>query len=234
MQDYVVGVDGCRSGWLVCRYQPSAVHVSFGVYPNFSQILEQEAGAKVIAVDIPIGLTDNGRPRRCDLEARHLLSGARASSVFPAPARCLLAERDYFAVCRRSRELYGKAVSQQAFAIFGKIAEVDALLNSELQKRVYEVHPEVCFWGVARRPMQHRKKTREGYDERRTFLCAALPCSVPARDQVRQLGLRVEPDDLLDAAVAALTAHRIYLGTAERIPAGPEVDCKGLRMEMVY
>jgi predicted RNase H-like nuclease len=87
---------------------------------------------------------------------------------------------------------------------------------------------------MARRPLQYSKKTPEGYDERREILSAALPCAVPTRDQVRQFGLAAHPDDLLDAAIAAVTAHRICRGTAERLPREPEFDARGLRMEMVY
>ncbi len=37
-----------------------------------------------------------------------------------------------------------------------------------------------------------------------------------------------------DAAIAAVTAHRICRGTAERLPHEPEFDARGLRMEMLY
>jgi predicted RNase H-like nuclease len=232
MDDYVVGVDGCRAGWLVCRY--IAGEINFGVYASFAEILAGESRARVIAIDIPIGLRDDGRPRQCDLDARHLLAGGRASSVFPAPARCLLRQQDYVSACTLSRRLYGKAVSQQAFGLYRKIFEADAVMEPSLQDRVYEVHPEVCFWAVNRSSMRHGKKSPQGYDERRTILLVALAPRIPARDEVRQLGLRVQPDDLLDAAVAALTAHRIAQGMAERLPVEPEFDAKGLRMEMVY
>jgi predicted RNase H-like nuclease len=204
------------------------------VHQTFAAILQGEAQARVIAVDMPIGLTEDGRSRRCDLEARKMLAGPRASSVFPAPARCLLREGDYAAACARSRELRGKAVSRQAFAIFRKIAEVDEMLNSAVQDQVFEVHPEVCFWRLARRPLAHGKKTPAGYDERRNLLSTALPCVIPTRDQVRHLGLGAQPDDLLDAVIAAVAADRVRRGTAERVPREPEFDAKGLRMEMVY
>jgi hypothetical protein len=127
----------------------------------------------------------------------------------------------------RSRELRGKAVSRQAFAIFRKIAEVDEIMNSAVQERVLEVHPEVCFRHIARRPLEHGKKTREGYDERRNVLKMALPCAVPARDEVPHLGLGAQPDDLLDAAIAAVAADRGLRGAADRLPREPEFDARG-------
>jgi predicted RNase H-like nuclease len=81
--------------------------------------------------------------------------------------------------------------------------------------------------------MQERKSTPGGYEERREALARVIPVQFPERSGVRRLGLAIEPHDLLDAAAAA-TAYRAVLGKAERIPEQPEVDCNGLRMEMVY
>ncbi len=234
MADYVMGVDGCRSGWLICQYEFAAHRLSFDVKPTLSDVLRDGANAQRIAVDIPIGLTHDGQARRCDKEARRMLGATRASSVFPAPARCLLDEPDYPAACRRSLAVCGKKVSQQAFAIFSKIAEVDRVISPDLQAQVFEVHPEVCFWGFEQSAMQHRKKVALGYEERHGLLAAALECAIPQRNEVRRLGFAAEPDDLLDAAVAAFTAYRVAMGRAERIPRQAEFDRRGLRMEMVY
>ena len=234
MADYVMGVDGCRSGWLICQYEFAAHRLSFDVKRTFPDLLQDAADAQRIGIDIPIGLTDDGQARRCDKEARQMLGLPRASSVFPAPARCILDEPDYAAACRRSLAVCRKKVSQQAFAIFSKIAEVDRVINPELQAQLFEVHPEVCFWGFGRSAMRYRKKVALGYEERHGLLAAALQCAIPQRNEVRRLGFACEPDDLLDAAVAAFTAYRVAMDTAERIPREAEFDRKGLRMEMVY
>jgi len=39
---------------------------------------------------------------------------------------------------------------------------------------------------------------------------------------------------VLDAAIAAVTAHRVCLGIAERLPRVPELDGSGLAMQLVY
>jgi predicted RNase H-like nuclease len=145
-----------------------------------------------------------------------------------------LDEPDYAAACRRSLAVCGKKVSQQAFAIFSKIAEVDRVITPELQAQVFEVHREVCFWGFGRSAMQHRKKVALGYEERHGLLVAALQYAIPQRNEVHRLGFAAEPDDLLDATVAAFTAYRVAMGRAERIPREAEFDRRGLRMEMVY
>jgi predicted RNase H-like nuclease len=235
VSQHVVGLDGCRGGWLVCRFDIAAQRIDLlAVATSFARVLENEKAASCIAVDISIGLPEPGAARRCDVEARRLLTRVRASSVFPAPSRLFL--RDPYHACSsaRSKEICGKGISAQAYAIFPKVAEVDELITPAMQDRVFEVHPEVCFWRLSGAPMQHSKKTLAGFEERRNVLASAFPCSLPERHEVRRLGLPIGPDDLLDAVAAAVTASRASLGKAERLPPVPELDVRKLRMEMLY
>lgn len=82
--------------------------------------------------------------------------------------------------------------------------------------------------------MQYSKKTPDGYEERRRVLRPVLSTEIPDRSQVRRLRLPIEPDDLLDALAAGVSAFRATRRDARRIPARPEIDRKGLRMEMVF
>jgi predicted RNase H-like nuclease len=41
-------------------------------------------------------------------------------------------------------------------------------------------------------------------------------------------------DDLLDACAAGWSAHRISTAAAERAPAEPDLDARGLRMEISW
>src|SRR5690606_31915637 len=116
----------------------------------------------VLAIDIPIGLTDDG-PRPPDVAARALL-GPRASSVFPAPVRATLNANSYEDACDLSFAARGKRLSKQSFAILPKIREVDELLRTrsatEFPVPVHEVHPEVSFCYLNDgRPMVHPKRT---------------------------------------------------------------------------
>jgi len=45
-------------------------------------------------------------------------------------------------------------------------------------------------------------------------------------------GPRVQPDDFLDAMAACWTAERVARGVGQRLPPVPEVDARGLRMEI--
>lgn len=230
----VVGVDGCRFGWICAEYRPEEQQFAFTQHADFSLLIRSYSCAAVIAVDMPIGLTENMQPRQCDIEARKLI-GPRRSSIFPAPDRRLLASLSYASANELSRDLCGKGLTRQSFAIFNKIAEVDRILSPELQSRVFEVHPEVCFWAAASRHLRCPKRKSEGYNERRSILEGIFPgVDIPTRTAAAKLLVRVGPDDVLDAMIAAWSAWRLAQGLSASLPNAPELDSKGLRMEMVY
>lgn len=133
-----------------------------------------------------------------------------------------------------AKELTGKGVSQQAFAIFGKIAEANAMVTPCIQDRVFEVHPEVSFWALAGAPMAHPKGGQAGYDERRELLKQAMGVSLPCCEDAFKWKRPAKPDDILDAIVAAWTAKRVVEGKAGRLPVASEMNSQGLRMEIVY
>jgi predicted RNase H-like nuclease len=229
---YVLGVDGCRGGWIAARLDDTSVGLSLAVFPSMTALLAAHEGAECIAIDIPIGLTDG--PRLCDVRAREFI-GARRSSVFPAPCRAALGVRTYEEAATASLQATGKSLSRQAFAIIPKIREVDDAMSPKLQERVREVHPEVCFRALRGRPLEYAKKGFDGYEERRGLLSRALPdATLPPRDKAARLISGVAPDDILDAMVAAWTARRVVRGEAGSLPERVERDVRGLRMEMVY
>ena len=115
----VVGVDGCKSGWFCVAKDVDTESIRFDVYDNAKSLLRQQPEPSIIAIDIPIGLTETG-PRACDVEARKLL-GPRRSSVFPAPIRQALQGNTRKEADLISRQVDGRGVPAQAFAIYGKI-----------------------------------------------------------------------------------------------------------------
>jgi predicted RNase H-like nuclease len=147
-----------------------------------------------------------------DAEARRAV-GRRASSVFTTPPREVLLAATYEEANTIARELTGKGITKQSFALRHRILEVDRLAAQD--ERVIEVHPEVSFAMLAQRPLAHSKHTAEGLAERRKLLrhagleLPAAPSGVPAAD-------------LLDAAAAAWTAARYASGAALPLPVGHE------------
>ena len=229
----VAGADGCRGGWVVVTAELSGSTpglIEATVAPRFSDLLALTSHCAAIAVDIPIGLSDSA-PRGADAAARRLLGSPRSSSVFPAPPRAVLACSGYAAACDASFEARGKRLSRQSFGILPKIRETDACLTPILQARVREAHPEVSFamlnggW-----PFHANKKTPAGSAQRAVLLRRAFGAAFAALVLPRGAA----PDDLYDATVLAWTAARIALGEAVSLPAEPEWDSRGLRMEIVY
>ena len=227
---WVAGVDGCRAGWVVvvAHAVRSCMTPHLLVCRRFGEVLRASPPPAVIAIDIPIGLLE--RPQRggrvCDQEARRLL-GRRASSVFSPPSRQALRARNYSEVRRQG-------LSRQAFGILPKIREVDRLMTSQLQWRVYEAHPELTFRALAGRPMRYSKKTTQGRRERLTVLQNSWPKLAKLVRKTFKGWPRTQaaPDDLLDAAALALTARHLAQKKAVRLPQRPLRDRKGLRMEM--
>jgi predicted RNase H-like nuclease len=227
----VVGVDGCRGGWIAVLRQGPDFR-----WRRLAALAELFAGAPrpaVVAVDIPIGLTDRGA-RLCDREAREQL-GARRACVFPAPIRPLLSATSRAEASARRRRLEGKGVSCQAWAIVDKIREVDDLLRRHPAYRtvVREVHPELCFAALnGGRAVARSKHTAPGL-ARRVALVRAWCGQAVVRALAERRALGCGADDIVDAFATLWTADRIQRGRAIALPARPPRDSHGLPMAIV-
>lgn len=226
------GIDGCPNAWIVILQDTASQGISSFRTTDLKSFLESKNCPRVVAIDIPIGLTDSG-PRQCDLEARKLL-GPRKSSVFPAPIRPVLAAKTRAQAEAISRVIQDKGVGAQAFGIYPKVKEVDDLLqsNPHLHSRIFEVHPELCFRELNGDPMSHPKRSGQGFMERLILIEREFGSGV--FDSIRKLYSRnqVADDDILDAFVALWTAKRILAREATKCPEKTELDPTGLEMVM--
>jgi predicted RNase H-like nuclease len=231
---HVVGVDGCKGGWLAISYDLLANTLTPTCHADFANVIASYPGAACIAVDIPIGLT-TANARECDREARRVLTRLRGSSVFPAPDPRIVNATTYQEASTLSRSLTGKGVSAQAFGIYKKVSDVNRLMTPALQARIVEVHPEVCFWAMAgMQPLEYPKRTPAGFEERRALLMATERFEMSTRREAQRWVQGIAADDALDAIAAAWSAIRFAEGQASRLPLNPSIDDNGLRMEMVY
>jgi predicted RNase H-like nuclease len=82
----VVGVDGCRQGWLCAVLGDETGQFTFELQSDLDGILTAYHDAVCIGIDIPVGLTECGY-RDCDCQARRLLGWPRSASVFLTPPR---------------------------------------------------------------------------------------------------------------------------------------------------
>jgi predicted RNase H-like nuclease len=219
----VLGVDGWRSAWVGALLEGRTVRLL--ALPDVTAVLAVP-GVQVVAIDMPIGLSEDGA-RACDVAARRRL-GRAGSSVFPAPLRPVLAAEDYLMACAVSRGASGKALSKQAWNLVPAIRSLDQALGVPPDERVFEVHPELAF-----RCLDHRvdapKATASGLAQR----IRALQPVMEVLDALAAAPPGVPAVDALDACAAAWSAQRLAEGGGECVGDGA-VDSRGRPMRICW
>jgi predicted RNase H-like nuclease len=244
----ICGVDGCRAGWVaVWRDHPDST-AQTAVFPGLRELADARCEDAIIVIDMPIGLPDyvSGGGRGPEQAVRPML-GNRQSSVFSVPSRSAVyaepgpfnGQGDMIAAHKRASitalktSAPARKISIQAFNLFPKIREIDALLraNPALIARIFESHPEFAFSVLnGGRAMQLPKKIKgkvhpAGMDERRSLL---------SRSGIAPAFLNQRPpkgaaaDDFLDACAMLLIAGRILRGEAEPHPSPLRHDSYGI------
>jgi predicted RNase H-like nuclease len=247
---WLAGVDGCKAGWIAAFVRPRGDEVRFRVVRRFAEVVEAPERPAIIAVDMPVGLPERaGHGGRAAETAVRPLLGGRQSSVFSIPSRAAVyaepgwpQSAEALAAAHRRTSEVARATSEpprgvaiQAFNLFPKIRELDALLreNPALAARVFEVHPEVALWRInGEAALSEPKKVKNqpygpGLALRRALLAAA---DIPDEALAAPLPPGAGEDDRLDALACAVTARRLHAGLARPFPDPPEVDAFGLRM----
>lgn len=202
----VLGLDGCRGGWLVARLH--AGELSVDLWPDLAALADLPVANRVL-IDMPIGLETTG-PRACDAQARALL-GPKRSSVFSPPCAAALHAPNYPTANALNRQHTGKGLSKQAWHLVPKIKHVASFMEQHplLAASVLEAHPELCFAAMnGGAPLMSSKRTPEGQAERQTLLLEVLPGSAAALEEAlgRWPRRHVQPDDILDATALAWAA----------------------------
>ncbi|QKV96800.1 DUF429 domain-containing protein [Streptomyces sp. NA02950] len=223
----VVGVDACPTGWIAVTLRAGAF-TGAETASGLAELLSRVPDATVVAVDMPLGLLDTG-PRQADTLAVAMMAPHR-SRVFPVPPSEVWQEEDYAAANQCCRRLTGRGMSRQTWGLAVKLREANACRDGG-DYRLHEVHPEVSFAAMnGSVPVAWSKKSWNGQAVRRGLLVGegiALP------DDLGPAG-RVPPDDLLDAAAAAWSAHRIARRTARSLPDPPELTAAELPVAIWY
>ena len=202
----VVGVDGCRGGWLAAVASgPARPTLTWHLLATFDAVLALAAGDPV-GVDMPLlPLPGGGARRRSDVAAREFLGPARSSIFWSPPASALERWR------RDPVHPLGIGVSIQTWNLLPKIAEI---ADGDV-RGLLEVHPECSFRALAPDVGFASKKTPVGRGQRLEALArwADLPPggTVPAR----------VVEDAVDASVVAWTVARHARGAAVTLPADP-------------
>jgi predicted RNase H-like nuclease len=232
----VSGVDGCKGGWLAFHF--NGKYWSESLFRNINE-LYSESEFELILIDIPIGLRETEPIERlCDLESRKILN-KRKSSVFPTPSRLAIHSNRYREASQENKKATGRGLSKQTYGIVPKIREVDAFIQSKeydaRRKRIREVHPEICFWGLnGCSEMNYKKKDALGKCERIQLLGPYIEGVDEIFDKTRSRYKKkqVADDDIIDALVCAATA--LFNNCLSTFPPVPERDSNGIPMEIVY
>ena len=217
MTEKVVGLDGCKDGWIAAVVIDRKLR-EIEFHKSAQAALEAHCDAEVFAFDIPIGLSTCGR-RESDVEARKFLSSTtkRTRSVFNAPPRSVIGIEDYDEAKQRTKGVSGgPGLSKQSFGLFRKIREVRDL---EDKSKVYEAHPETTFAKLAGNQPLPSKKTWSGLKRRIALLCGEGLAVLDVEDRSCN---KATPDDVVDAVACAWTAGRIAKGKACTFPDPPQ------------
>ena len=211
----------------------SASDVAHAEIEFVSQWRDIQRRFAIVAVDMPIGLSDDGH-RECEYAARNILSphGAR---VFRVPPRGALqfGYDDWASANSWSKSRGFGGISRQSWNIWPKIAEIDGTIVATDQRRIHEAHPELAFARLNAGKAIVSKHTDEGLNARKRLLRSAGFARL--NDWLaRRRELFAKPDDILDASVLLLTALRIKAGEAIALPRVAPRDTRGLRMTIHY
>src|SRR6185369_17682767 len=160
-----LGLDGFSQGWVAVCLDGDRHEIRFcrDIAAALSTLFDRAA------IDIPIGMTDDGE-RACDLLARERLR-PHSSRVFTGARRWLWTEfSDPDAANRDALRRGQKRVSRQLWHLGKKIMEIDAFMRADPSREIREVHPELVFLRLNRNKPLPSKKSPDGIDLRRRLL----------------------------------------------------------------
>ena len=228
MTEKVVGLDGCKDGWIAAVVIDRKL-CAIEFHKSAQAALKAHCDAEAFAFDIPIGLSCCGY-RKADDEAKDFLKPyGRSNSVFPAPPREVVEtavsygrgtsytySEAYQLANTETKRISDRGLSHQSFGLFRKIREVSRLAKD---CHVFEAHPEVTLAKLAGNQPLPSKKSWSGLKKRIELLCGEGLAVLDVED--RTCG-QAAPDDAVDAVACAWTADRIARCEAQSLPEPPE------------
>lgn len=196
-----IGLDGFRKGWVAVTIDGDRRSIAF---PSDISWLASQRFDRA-AIDIPIGMPDNG-DRLCDRLARSKLK-PHGSRVFSGARRWLWEEFRNPASANVEAVRRGQTrVSLQLWHIGAKIMEVDAFVRAHRCFDLREAHPELVFLRLNAGTPLPSKHTEEGLELRRMLLIAHGFADLDDWLMTQRRGTGAKRDDVLDGCAVALAA----------------------------
>ncbi len=230
----IIGLDGCKGGWMLSTIVFDGVQLTLKVeWINSLERLNDFSFLWCFA-DIPIGLTGVGIERTLDQQMRELLSKNRKSSLFTVPCRRAVYANDYNTAKKINLEETGKSISIQAWNICPKIKEMDQFIQQHPSLNIMESHPELCFEKLNKNiPLVHSKKTVEGKKEREQLLLSLFPEFKESIEKAVR-DYKTLTDDVLDTTCLATMGLLGATHQFNTVKESQERDSKKIRMNAYY
>ena len=222
----VIGLDGFRRGWVAVTIDGDRRTIDF--VDDIAWLSTQACDRA--AIDIPIGLSDDG-VRACDSLARKKLA-PHGSRVFSGARRWLWQDfTDPDAANREATTRNQKRVSRQLWHLGPKIMQVDAFVRLHVDIDIRETHPELVFLRLNGGEPLPSKHDDAGLALRRRLLLADGFVDLDDWLAARRFVTGAKRDDVLDACAAAIAA-RDLAGNVPESP--PSRDAFGFPMQIWF
>jgi predicted RNase H-like nuclease len=228
----IAGVVPCPGGWLVqpgrllgVTIAPDEPHV----LATLAEVIDYRPTYAVIVLGVPVGIVDapNGGYRDCDLAAREMLGWPRRVDIPRVPSREALYAPSFEEAKRAEPWL-----TPLAYRRFRWLREVDKEIKPYHQRRIYSASPELSFYVVhGDTPTNSSPFWHDGPHERLELIRERLPGLKALAHSVPPSGAALR--HVVDAAGLLWTARRIAGKAITRLPAHPQWDSDGRRIELV-
>jgi len=226
------GVVPCPGGWLVLPARLAAVTVIVEepmVLNTLVEVLDFKPRFEAAAIFAPVGFEDEpiGPYRPCDAEARQMVGWPRLAAIKPIPSRAALRAKTR----EEARELE-PWLTNDDFRRWKWIREAEQEFQPFHQRNWFAAHPDLSFYVLnGDKPITSSPYQTDGVYERLNLIKSKLPGVEDAVTATPPAG--AGQFHLLQAAGLLWTARRAAGRAVNRLPADPNWDNAGLRMELV-
>jgi len=208
----IIGIDGCKSGWILSLYFQSEYS-----FHHISKINEIEkfkiSSSDLILIDIPIGIPSSKRKRNLETKLRKKYPN-QSSSLFNVSTLESLKANSYQEASKINASITGKKLSLQSYYIGEKIVEVENYNTKKSGYKLLESHPELCLQELNSSNINFASKKSSIGREQRLKLIQRIDAKLYTTflKEIKNKKLpfyKVAKDDYIDAMILNISAQFI-------------------------